>query len=515
MRSTLLISLVAATSLCAQVHFTPVKKDGAVAEINVQIGGKPFTTFHYGADLGKPFLAPVRSASGKIVTRGFPMENIPGESRDHLHHTGLWFSYDDVNGIKFWENHPSYTKPHMGRIVVTNTEFHDGDHTGTLIDTNEWRDPAGKVLLIELRKITFPVDPKLRIIDFEITLTAAQDVTFGDTKEGAFAIRLAEPFTERKGGLMVNAEGMQKMANVWGKRSNWVDYTAVVGGERLGVAIFDHPQNPRHPTYWHARDYGLFALDPFGRQAFDPKVEESRWNLPKGQKLTFLWRVIIHPGDAETGHVADLYQKYASELSAAKGPDLPGLRIEPTSGGSIFYVKNTASEPLTAFLIELVNYPGSSYSFWQDAMSAVDSAEAVPPGVEKRIPVANMTVGAAPDYVKVQAAIFADGTSAGLPDKVTQLVERRRATLAATRDLVHRLEQAQSAGALAADLKQWAQSLEPQGKSRNMSQEAINQAAERTLILQVIARLDQHSVEDTLTGLRASERSLAESKPAL
>jgi hypothetical protein len=136
-------------------------------------------------------------------------------------------------------------------------------------------------------------------------LTAAQDVTFGDTKEGAFAIRLAEPFTEKKGGRMVDADGRATMKNVWGKRSNWVDYTADLGGEKLGVAILDHTSNPRHPTYWHARDYGLFALNPFGRNAFDDKLEESKWKLAKGEKLAFRWMVVVHPGDAD---VAKIYE---------------------------------------------------------------------------------------------------------------------------------------------------------------------------------------------------------------
>ncbi len=311
MRSTLVLSLAAAC-LSAQVKFTAHQQDGATDSVAVAIDGKPFTTWQYGAAVAKPFLAPVRSASGKIVTRGFPMEQIPGESRDHLHHTGLWFSYDDVNGVKFWENHPSYTKPHMGKIVVRSSEFHDGDRSGTLTAVNEWRDPEGQVLLVETRKMVFYSDPQLRTIDFEITLTASRDLTFGDTKEGAFAIRLAEPFTERKGGRMVDADGRATMAQVWGKRSNWVDYTAVLDGERLGVAMFDHPSNPRHPTYWHARDYGLFALNPFGQNAFDPNAEESQWKLPSGRKLTFRWSVVVHPGDAQTGHVADLYQKYAA-----------------------------------------------------------------------------------------------------------------------------------------------------------------------------------------------------------
>jgi hypothetical protein len=103
------------------------------------------------------------------------------------------------------------------------------------------------------------------------------------------------------------------MINVWGKRSNWVDYTADVDGEQLGVAIFDHPSNLNHPTYWHARDYGLFALNPFGQQAFDPKMEESQLKLAKGQKITFRWRVVIHPGDADSAHLADLYKEYSAK----------------------------------------------------------------------------------------------------------------------------------------------------------------------------------------------------------
>jgi len=304
MRRSLGILLAAAGCLPAQVRFA---KD----LISVNVDGKPFTVFHYGEESGKPYLAPIRSASGKIVTRRFPMETAAGDSTDHLHHTGLWFSYDDVNGVKFWENDPSYKHPNMGRIVVRSADYQDGDRSGTLSATMEWRDPSGKVLIVEGRKMVFHSDPKLRIIDFEITLTAAEDLTFGDTKEGAFAIRLAETLTEKKGGRMVDADGRATMAQVWGKRSNWVDYSGEVDGEKLGVAIFDHPQNPRHPTYWHARDYGLFALDPFGSRAFDPTQPESHWQVPKGKQLVFRWRVVVHPGDAETGRVADLYKEYA------------------------------------------------------------------------------------------------------------------------------------------------------------------------------------------------------------
>lgn len=277
---------------------------------DIDLDGKPFTTFHSGVAEGRPYLAPLRSASGKIITRRFPMETIEGESRDHLHHRGLWFSYDDVNGVKFWENDPSYKDPQTGRIVATKAEWRPASKT--LETVFNWNDHSGKTVLVEHRMMAFRSSPTLRIIDFDITLTAPEKVVFGDTKEGAFAIRLADALTEKSGsGKMVNAEGKQGMAAIWGKRSSWADYSGVIDGEKLGIAIFDHPSNPGYPVHWHARDYGLFAVNPWGQHAFDPAAPEAHTALPAKGSLRFRWRVVIHAGDTATAHVAELYQEFA------------------------------------------------------------------------------------------------------------------------------------------------------------------------------------------------------------
>jgi hypothetical protein len=163
----------------------------------------------------------------------------------------------------------------------------------------------------------FRGDASVRTIDFRITLTAAEDVTLGDTKEGAFAIRLAEPFTEKKGGRMVDADGRATMNNIWGKRSNWVDYTAELDSERLGVAIFDHPGNPRHPTYWHARDYGLFAANPFGVHDFESKPKGTgNFTVAAGKSATFRYRFYLHPGDDKQAKVSDHYREYVSSIGS-------------------------------------------------------------------------------------------------------------------------------------------------------------------------------------------------------
>ncbi len=201
--------------------------------------------------------------------------------------------------------------------------------------------------------------------------------------------------------------------------------------------------------------------------------------------------------------------------AAQAAQPLPVLRTEPIPGGSIFWVKNTGTQPVTAFLIELVNYPGSYYSLWQDEAAAA----LIAPGAEKRIQVTNMTVGAVPDYVKLQAALFADGSSAGIPEKVAQMVERRRFTLATIRELIARIEKAQAASTpsadLIAELKQWAGSFQPARRADPTAQTTINNAAARGVISETTASLEAHSAADTLARLRANEKSLAAGKPAL
>jgi hypothetical protein len=195
---------------------------------------------------------------------------------------------------------------------------------------------------------------------------------------------------------------------------------------------------------------------------------------------------------------------------------LPALRVEPALQSSILFVKDAPTQPaLTAFLVELVHYPGSYYQLWEDDLIT----EPIAPGAEKKIPISNMTVGAVPDYVHLTAAIYADGTTAGLPEKVTQLVERRRAMLATTRELIGKLEKAKAAGAsasaAAADLKQQAEALPGLTRSTQNSQPAINQSASKTLTAGAAAQLGAHSIDETLSWLRTAESRLAASKPAL
>jgi hypothetical protein len=308
-------TILLAVPLAAQVRVT----QHGIEYISVEIKGKPFTQLFIGPETNKPYLHPLRSASGKIVTRGFPMEDIPGESRDHPHHRGLWFAHGDVNGFDFWGNEARGGK--FGRIVLAKVNnLTNGKDSGVIDATFDWRDPAGKVLMTESRQMTFYGQPKTRTIDFDIILTAREKVTFGDTKEGTFALRVASALEEphagapaqpQRTGHLVDSNGLEGEKQVWGKRADWADLYGVVDGEPLGIAIFDHPLNPRHPTYWHARSYGLFAANIFGLHDFEnDKSKDGSLVLDPGGTLHFRYRVTIHPGDVVSAHIARLYQDY-------------------------------------------------------------------------------------------------------------------------------------------------------------------------------------------------------------
>jgi hypothetical protein len=299
----------------AQVEFKADRTD----HLSISIDGQSFSEFYIGASYPKPFLAPLRSATGLIVTRQYPMESVEGESRDHPHHRGLWIGYGNVNGVNFWENEinvpntDTETPKQQGRIVLRQVnETKPGKKSGTVSVSFEWRMPDGMDLIDERRVMTFYADPEIRTVDIDATFTAKHLVHFADTKEGFFAIRLADSMTGKNGGLMTNSEGAQTEKNVWGKRADWVDYDGVVEGQKVGIVVFDHPQNDRHPPRWHVRDYGLFAVNPFGVKDFEPNASSRGGHeLAAGKSMRFRYRVIVHPGDTPKKKVAGWYSEYA------------------------------------------------------------------------------------------------------------------------------------------------------------------------------------------------------------
>jgi hypothetical protein len=288
--------------------------------IDVMIGGRPFTVFYFDPAIAKPYLSPLQSAQGTIVTRSFPMDpSISGEDHDEPHQRAMYFAHGDINGYDFWgeaafprwSDHPQAT---FGRTVFRElSEIRGGPDSGTFRAGFALLTPDGRMIAAEDQFYTFRGDDQVRIIDCEFTISANHGpVKFGDTKEGTFAIRLVKAL-DSPPGRMVNSAGAIGEKAVWGKHADWVNYDGNVAGEDLGVAIFDSPANLRHPTHWHARHYGLLAANPFGIREFThDRHQDGSYVLAAGESLTLRYRVFIHHGDFQQADVANAYRQYAA-----------------------------------------------------------------------------------------------------------------------------------------------------------------------------------------------------------
>lgn len=280
-------------------------------KVKVEIDGKLFTEYCF-KNVPRPYFYPVIGPTGENITRHWPMKEGENEEHDHPHHRSLWFAHGDVNGHDFWSEAKG-----AGRIVHDRfLKADSGGEAGVIQSRNRWVADNGEIICTDSRTHKFYNRADGQIMDFEITIYASEgNVVMGDTKEGSMAIRLA-PTMQVEGtageGHIIDSEG-HRDKQAWGKRAEWCDYYGPVKGKVVGVAIFDHPQNPRHPTWWHVRDYGLFAANPFGVHDFENKPKGTgNITIPSGQSLALRYRLYFHKGDEKEAKVAERYREYAA-----------------------------------------------------------------------------------------------------------------------------------------------------------------------------------------------------------
>jgi hypothetical protein len=297
-------------------HGTRLKTEGVgvvrrADAVEISVGGRLFTVYNFPKEVARPYFYPVIGPGLVQITRNYPMlEGVPKETSDHRHHRSLWVAHGDVNGVDNW----SEERDHGRQVNRRVKECEGGPAFGIFRHDLDWVSHRGKRVLSEEREIrVYNVSPEQRIMDLTLTFTAtAGAVTFGDTKEGGLcSVRVATSMDVTRGGRIENAYGAIGEAETWGRRAVWCDYAGVVDGKLVGIAVFDTPTNLRYPTYWHARDYGLMAANPFGLSLFQPQQKERGDYVLKARgQLRFTYRLFMHMGDATMARVRDKYHDY-------------------------------------------------------------------------------------------------------------------------------------------------------------------------------------------------------------
>lgn len=302
--ATSLLIVAACTAGCST---SPVLLTADGDLVVVTLDGAPFAAVHTAAE-PRPFVFPVLGPGGVAMTRSFPMADGPNEEHDHPHHQSLWFAHGDVNGCDFWAG-----KAHGERIVRDGPPVLDGQRLRC-----RYRWLADEVLVAsEEREWTFGGSDEARTIDVRAVLRPGDaPLVLGDTKEGTFAVRV-HPALRVEGqvatGTLLDSEGRTGKA-VWGQRARWIDDRGTIDGREVGIAMFDRPGNPSHPTWWHARTYGLLAANPFGVHDFEGKpAGTGAVTIAVGSSITFRYRVLLHGGGWDAPHIEAAYRQWLAE----------------------------------------------------------------------------------------------------------------------------------------------------------------------------------------------------------
>ncbi len=274
---------------------TLVLTEASEFELSVTDEDTPIITYRYGSDLYKPYFHPIHAPNGLIVTDDAP--------EDHVHHRGLCFTWGDVNGINYWAE-INCEEAVRGRI--RHREFREksvNPDRVQLVIVNDWVAPDGTNPIEEICSVTvYQPEPEHQAIDFQFDLRAqSTDVVMGTPPAYHGLCYRAAEMEYRK---VTNSDSRIGESEVNGRNAKWCALNGILADEALGVAIFDHPSNLRHPTRFFALD------DAFGFISTSFAYDEP-YTIRAGETLTLKHRVLIHLGDLFTFDLWAYYEEYA------------------------------------------------------------------------------------------------------------------------------------------------------------------------------------------------------------
>lgn len=282
-------------------------------KVDVLIRGKLFTSYHYGNEWVRPFLHPVVGPYGAQVTRNWPVvDNVPGEDKDHKHHKSIWVAYGECDKVDNWSEEEGHGwQRHRGFLAKVS-----GPVYGRIVAKNDWCTAGQRKQFEEIRDMCFYALPDgLRLFDIIVTFRMTERaVTFRDTKEGGLvSVRVASSMNVGRTGRIENSFGGVNEPETWGKNAHWCDYSGVVDGKHVGIAILDHETNPRYPTGWHVRNYGLMTANCFAWKHYRPEAKvKGDMTFKKGSSTAWRYRLWVHKGDARQGRVAERFLDFVA-----------------------------------------------------------------------------------------------------------------------------------------------------------------------------------------------------------
>jgi hypothetical protein len=319
--------------------FKVVKKP-TEKKVDVYYGSNLVSSFIYFDSLYKTAYYPISTVNGTHITREYPYVKKAGERTDHPHHVGLFFAHQSVNGHDFWNMSTAIApdkRSRYGTEVFKSVAASAKKKYALVTSKATWRTNEDEDVLNETTTMKFTVAGKDLVIDRTTRLDALTEVTFKDEKDGLLGLRVARELELPVGGKdkfvlpdgsvtpeavpsdNTNVTGNYRNSEsiigeaVWGKKATWVVLDGKIKGKDISVAIIDDPRNVEHPSYWHARGYGLFAVNPLGKEVFTEGKAKLNLVVRKGESVTFRYRIVIREGGQLTPAELNQHLKLISE----------------------------------------------------------------------------------------------------------------------------------------------------------------------------------------------------------
>jgi hypothetical protein len=266
-------------------------------------------TYHFALDRRKPYLHPVCTPSGLPLTCLEPW--------DHVWHKGLWFSWKELSGVEFWAEWEALGQEGVLKLCP-DEEVNLYDQWATIATRFEYYPPSSDdSLMTETRRllIRMPQAETGYSIDWDLTFEAHEKAVVLDrtpitqeTPWGGYA-GLSWRATRDMGGFQVmDSERRTTLAEMNRKQARWgALWGQLDGGWNRwgGMAMFDHPQNPRHPSHWYyIGDPGFGYLNP----AF---LQEEPFTIEPGNPLYLRYHVLIFEGEPTFEFLEEEYERYS------------------------------------------------------------------------------------------------------------------------------------------------------------------------------------------------------------
>ncbi len=261
--------------------------ESSLGKLQVSWGQQPLATYVFDDRVvGRPYFRDVRTLDGTPTTRNHPPREGTDATDHATMHPGIWLAFGDLSGADFWRNKARVE--HDGFFEAPRV---DGPQASFTI-RNRYRS-GDEILCTEVCRHRLLRHPTGWMLTYESTFTGERHFTFGDQEEMGLGVRVSSPLAVKNGkGEILNSRGQRNEKNVWGQTADWCDYRGTLEGRRIGLLLMPHPKNFR-PCWFHARDYGFVAANPFGQNAFT-KQAKSRIEVKPGESFQLRFSVLIH-----------------------------------------------------------------------------------------------------------------------------------------------------------------------------------------------------------------------------